>query len=243
MMVGMDYTTRAARWLLGASAHPGGEQLTRHLLTGLDAAPGALAADVACGSGSTLVLLRAAGCRPVGVDVDPRAVARAGRRGTAVQGDAQALPLRTAAYDVVLLECALSTFADPRRALAEVARVLRPGGRLGLTDVLLDRSRADPAVVAAVDRLTAARPLADYAALAQSAGLRVTALEDRAQDARGLLRRLRRRLPWSPLLRACAAAVKEGNLGYGLLIAQQPTDATGRPPEGTGRSRSERRIR
>jgi SAM-dependent methyltransferase len=221
----MDYARAGARWLLGATAHPGGTALSAHLLDRLALRPGALVADVACGDGATLRLLAGRGLLGVGVDVEPRAVARAGRAGAAVVGDAHALPLATAVYDAVVCECAVSTFADPVRALAEVARVLRPGGAVAVTDVLLRRDLAPPEVIAAVDRLTTARPLSGYVQLLEQAGLTVVRTEDRADDALRLCRRLARRLAavgasrHASTARACARAVEAGALSYGLVIA------------------------
>ena len=212
MMPLVDYTTRAARFLLGATAHPGGEELTRHLLDRMALAPGAVVADVACGAGATLTVLRSQGQLAVGVDLTP----------THVVGDAQCLPLRSSAYDGVLIECSLSTFDRPQDALSEVRRVLRPGGVLGLTDVLLDRSAATDQVVRAIDRLTHARTLIEYIALLEDAGMVVTATEDRGDDAQALVRRIRRRLPLSRTVRACEQAIREGSLGYGLLTAVSP---------------------
>ncbi|MCW2613481.1 MAG: hypothetical protein JWN08_475, partial [Frankiales bacterium] len=57
----MDYARRGARLLLGATAHPGGEALTRHVLGRLHLPVGALVADVACGDGATLRLLEDSG--------------------------------------------------------------------------------------------------------------------------------------------------------------------------------------
>ncbi|MBW3656808.1 MAG: class I SAM-dependent methyltransferase, partial [Gemmatimonadetes bacterium] len=178
----MDYTRSAARWLLGATAHPGGEALTRHLLDRMQPPPGALVADVACGDGATLGVLAGRGLLAVGVDVEPRAVARARGRGAAVVGDAHHLPLASGAYDAVVCECSVSTFPDPGRTLAQMARVLRPGGTLGMTDVVLRRDLAPAEVIAVVDRLTTARTLAGYAALVEQAGLRVVRTEDRSED-------------------------------------------------------------
>ncbi len=203
----MDYTRRAARFLLGATAHPGGELLTEHLLDLLQLPEQSLVADIACGAGTTLGLLRARGHRAVGVDLTP----------THVVGDAQELPLRSGTFDALLLECSLSTFDRPDDALAEVVRVLRPGGCFGMTDVLLDGAPAD--VTRAVDRLTHARTMSAYAGLLAAAGLTVTVQEDRDADALALVRRLRRRLPLSRTLRACEGAVRSGTLGYGLLVA------------------------
>jgi SAM-dependent methyltransferase len=155
-------------------------------------------------------------------------VARARRRGPAVVADAHHLPLPDTAVDAVVCECAVSTFDRTADALAEVARVLRPGGTFAMTDVLLDRDRADPAVVSAVDRVTTARALDDYAALLEGAGLAVTARELRPDDARRLLRRVRRRLALVgarrvvTALRACERAVDDGTLGYGLVVARRP---------------------
>lgn len=224
----MDYARRGARLLLGATAHPGGEALTRHVLGRLHLPVGALVADVACGDGATLSLLARAGVLAVGVDVEPRAVAVARRHGPAVVGDAHALPLATGAYDAVLVECAVSTFTDPARALADAARVLRPGGQLAMTDVVLRRDLAPPDVVAAVDRLTGARTVPQYAALLERAGLHVVRTEDRADDARALCRRLAARLTVvgarrsAATARSCARAVESGALSYALLVARRP---------------------
>jgi SAM-dependent methyltransferase len=220
-----DYTRRAAGWLLGATAHPGGEALSRRLLERLALLPGARVVDVACGSGATLRLLQAAGHAAVGVDREPRAVTRAG--GGAVVADAHALPLREAAYDAVVCECALSTFDDAGRALGEIARALRSGGRLGMTDVVLDRTRAAPEVVRAVEALTTARTVPGYTELLESAGLRVVEAEDRSPDALALARRVRRRLSLvgarkaATTAEACEQAVRAGALGYVLLVAER----------------------
>lgn len=230
----MDYAARTARLLLGATAHPGGTALTRHLLAQTDLPPASRVLDLACGSGTTLRLLREAGHAPLGVDVAPAAVRLARRRAPAVVADAHRLPLADDAVDAVVCECAVSTFAEPDTALAEVARVLRPGGTFAMTDVLLVRDRADPAVVSAVDRVTTARPLAEYAALCAAAGLEVGKTELRRQDAAELLHRVRRRLSLVgarrvvAALRACERAVDDGTLGYGLLVARLPGQVTGR---------------
>lgn len=206
----VDYSSRLVRLLLGATAHPGGARLSRHLLDVLDLPLGSLVADIGCGRGGTLELMADRGLLGVGVDL-------ATSHARAVRGDAQRLPLRTAAYDGAVVECALSTFADPGAALAELRRVLRPGGRWGVSDIVLRRDLAPGHVVAAVDRLTGARSAADYEALAAAAGLTVTYREDLAGDARALLRRLRRRLPLSATLRACEQAARNGTLGYQLM--------------------------
>lgn len=223
----MDYAARAVRLLLGATAHPGATALSRHLLQQAALPPGSLVLDVACGSGTTLALLADAGHLPVGVDVESRAVARAQRHAPAVVADAHRLPLQGGRWDAVVCECSVSTFAEPGAALREVARVLRPGGVFAMTDVLLDRDLAAPAVVTALDALTTARTVPAYAALCEAAGLTVQITEDRATDARALARRVRRRLAAvgarraAATARACEQAIDDGALSYGLLVARR----------------------
>ena len=225
---GVDYARNGARLLLGATAHPGGEALTAHVLDRLALPTGSLAADVACGDGATLRLLASRGLLAVGVDVEAAAVRHAVARGAAaVVGDAHAVPLATGAYDAVLCECAVSTFDDPVRAVAELARLVRPGGAVAVSDVVLRRDLAPAEVVAAVDRLTTARTLPEYAALLEGAGLRVVRTEDRSADALALCRRLARRLALvgarrhAATARACARAVEGGALSYAVLVARR----------------------
>lgn len=61
-----------------------------------------------------------------------------------VEGDALALPFRDGAFDVVLSVCAIEHFPDGAAALAEMARVLRPGGDLVLSADALTREQEWP---------------------------------------------------------------------------------------------------
>ncbi len=94
--------------------------------------------DVACGTG---VVARAArevvgpDGRVVGVDLNPAMldVARDARPDLEwVHGDAEDLPFADAEFDVALCQSALFFFADPGRAVAEMARVVIPGGVVAL---------------------------------------------------------------------------------------------------------------
>lgn len=92
--------------------------------------------DVGCGNGFHLALLRKFG-RPgwqlEGVDTDARAVAAARRQGLAVHhGRVEELPLAAGSYHLVLLIMTVEHLADPLTVLRAVARLLVPGGRVGI---------------------------------------------------------------------------------------------------------------
>ena len=97
-------------------------------------AAGKLALDVACGSGRLTRELwrRAPGGRVVGLDFSQRMLSRAA--GTVagplwVRADALHLPCPDASFDAVCVAFGLRNFAYPRTGLAEMLRVLKPGGR------------------------------------------------------------------------------------------------------------------
>jgi SAM-dependent methyltransferase len=102
--------------------------------------PGEKTLDVACGTGNAAIRAAGAGAQVTGVDLTPELfdaarleAVEAGVTVDWVQGDAEELPFEDEAFDVVL-----STFGcmfAPRHAVAasEIARVLRPGGRIGIT--------------------------------------------------------------------------------------------------------------
>lgn len=90
-------------------------------------APGAVLVDVACGGG--LMAPYTGGYRHIGVDLAASALALARRHGVeVVQGDAARLPLADAVADVVVAGEVFEHVPDLEAAVAEVARVLGPGG-------------------------------------------------------------------------------------------------------------------
>ena len=94
------------------------------------------ALDVGCGTGRNLPLY-GAGVRVIGLDPARDALLAARRRAPAVplvQGDAQALPFRDAAFDTVVSGLVFCSVPDPARGLAEVKRVLRPAGTLRMLE-------------------------------------------------------------------------------------------------------------
>ena len=111
--------------------------------------------EVAIGTGRNLPFYRP-DVRLTGIEFSPAMLELARERASALDrqvdlrlGDAQALDLPDAAFDTVLCTLSLCAIPDERRAIAEMKRVLRPGGRL----VLVDHVAGSPAWVRAVQWL------------------------------------------------------------------------------------------
>jgi demethylmenaquinone methyltransferase / 2-methoxy-6-polyprenyl-1,4-benzoquinol methylase len=98
---------------------------------------GALVLDVACGTGDLCRDLHSAGYRPIGVDLSAGMLAHSGAPAPLVQGDALQLPFRAASVDGAVSGFALRNFAALSPFFAELARIVRPGGRIALLDVAI----------------------------------------------------------------------------------------------------------
>ena len=111
--------------------------------------PGETVLDIGCGAGTDLLLAArrvGPGGRAIGIDMTEtmrdRARASALAAGLAnvevLRADATALPLPDASVDVVISNGVLNLVPEKDKAFAEIRRVLRPGGRLQLADIVLD---------------------------------------------------------------------------------------------------------
>lgn len=144
---GWDLAASDYEWLWQAQLAPAHAELLERAAP----APGERVLDIACGTGLvSLAAARAVGPqgRVVGVDISARMVEaareRAGRAGLAQASfermDAEHLELPGAGFDVVTCALGLMYLPEPERAVREMLRVLRPGGRLVLA-VWGERSR------------------------------------------------------------------------------------------------------
>lgn len=100
--------------------------------------PGERILDVACGTGDFTEMCRARGAEVFATDYAAQMLHHAnlrGMRGLLVRGDAMNMPLATGAFDALVCGFALRNFAQLQPAFDEMARVLRPGGRVGLLEV------------------------------------------------------------------------------------------------------------
>ncbi len=111
-----------------------------------DVQAGERALDLACGTGDIAFLVAARGARSVGLDITHRMLQLASGRSTAarfITGDMTNLPFQAAAFDLVTTGYGLRNVPDLDVAIQEIARVLRPGGRL----LSLDFNKPESVVV------------------------------------------------------------------------------------------------
>jgi len=249
------YQSDFMRLLLGESFHPGGLALTERAgaLLGLTSATRLV--DVASGTGaSALHLAQCFGCHVTGVDYSRANTNSAAYRAEAaglrectrfLTGDAEALPLDTEAYDAALCECALCTFPNKGAAASEFFRLLRPGGRLVVSDVTraLNLPPELESVLGWVACIADARSASNYATLLQEAGLHVLGVESHPGALLDLVRHVQTRLLAAEMMvklgkialpegvtlkdaqsvaRAALAAAQDGRLGYTLILAEKP---------------------
>jgi ubiquinone/menaquinone biosynthesis C-methylase UbiE len=211
--------------------------------------------DVAAGKGtSAIYLAQTFGVAMVGVDYGgtaveaANAVANTAGCGELVhfqQGDAEHLPFEAEAFDALICECAFCTFPDKSAAAREFARVLKPGGKVGMTDVIRRGELPEElrGLLAWVACVGAAQSLDTYETDLQEAGLQIALSEEHDSALAHVVHNIRTRLLTAELLvrlqhmqlpiadfdqaralaRAAADAVSAGQFGYALLVAAKPT--------------------
>jgi len=239
--------------LLGESFHPGGNRLTRQLAEQALVGPTCRVLDIACGPGNSARLLADEfGAIVTGVDYSNSLLEQA-RNLTAAAGlaqrvdflhaEAQNLPFDQGAFDVVFCECALCTFADAPRVLAEALRVLKPGGRLALSDIIINApvpSELQSALGHALC-IAGARSADEYQALIVAAGFKPPRSHDVSHVLLDTVQQIEQRLQLAEVITALHATcappefdntdvaidtarrfIQSGGLGYSLFIARAP---------------------
>ncbi len=157
------------------------------LVDAVAASPSDRAIDIGAGAGHSSLALAASVAEVVAVDPTPQMRAVGGRlaaeRGITnvrfVDGAAGALPFADATFDVAISRFSLHHWPDPAAGLREAARVLRPGGRIAIVDMLAPEDPAVETFVGAVELLrdpghVRSMPAAACVALLAAAGVRAT---------------------------------------------------------------------
>jgi SAM-dependent methyltransferase len=126
-----DYAAVGARLLLTAEL----------LCEAVDLRAGEHVLDVACGTGNAALAAARRCCQVTGIDYVPALLRRArqrahaeGLQATFQEADAEALPFPDACFDVVVSTCGAMFAPDQQRTAAELLRVCRPGGRIGMVN-------------------------------------------------------------------------------------------------------------
>ena len=102
--------------------------------------------DIGCGTCVTEERLMVKGCRMVGLDMTEEMLRLGARKGLGValfNGDAEALPFADASFDVVISFYVVK-YCRIERFISEIARVLKPGGRIVIYDFVRPRGSASP---------------------------------------------------------------------------------------------------
>ena len=109
--------------------------------------PGDRVLDACCGTGDLAVEAERRGGRVVGLDFSPKMLERARKKSSAVewiQGDALALPFPDGDFDAATVGFGVRNLADLESGLKELARVLRPGGKLAVLEITRPRGLLKP---------------------------------------------------------------------------------------------------
>jgi arsenite methyltransferase len=215
--------------LLDGPLHPGGHEATATLLDRADVTAGTRLLDVGCGAGDALQLARERGARAVGVDRNPGTPA-------SVRADMTALPVETDSVDVVLAECVLCLAPSLAAALAEADRVLARGGRLAISDVVVETEPPDvPDPIAEALCLTGRRDETGLVAAIEDAGFEVGTVWDHRADLLAMRDELAGAVDYEGLLSALGergqlllegietleTAIEDGEVRYVSLVAER----------------------
>jgi Methylase involved in ubiquinone/menaquinone biosynthesis len=217
------------RTVIDGPLHPGGRAATENLLDRAGVTAETRVLDIGCGAGESLTVAQDREARAVGLDRDP-----AGER--AVRGEMTQLPVVDDSVGVVLAECVMCLAANRERALAEAARVVEPGGRLALSDVVVEGEVPDlPDPIFDALCLTRSRSREATIAGVKAAGFVVNDVQNHREDLLAMQDRITARVDYEGLLglmgergqrlldgiHEAEAAVADNRIGYVSLVAER----------------------
>jgi SAM-dependent methyltransferase len=245
---------------VGLTKHIGGISATQSLVELCHISQDSYVLDVGCGVGVTpCFLAKEIGCRVMGVDISEkmveRSLERARKTGLSEKveirvADAQDLPFGSDLFDTVITESVTAFPEDKQKAVNEYARVIKPGGYVGLNESVWMQVPPPPEVEAWAKQEVGATvkplPPAEWVALLNNAGLQVIYTQsfviDLQEEEKGLLQRygsagmvgVMLRMLWlyvrNPDYRAFVKRVRQGGItppnlqeyfGYGLFVGRK----------------------
>ncbi len=229
------YESPELREIIGPTLRPGGFTLTGRAVELCNLPAGATVLDIGCGLGATVHWLETHyGFKVLGLDASTRLLSEgrsAHAKASVMAGLADRLPLPGKSLDGIFCECVLSLLDQPEQALEEFGRVLKPGGRLVITDLYARRSEA-PSTMESLPLnscLSGARPREEISGLVEKADFNLVLWEDHSR----LLKELAAKIVfecgsmkdfWGLFAPGCASSKIECALGrarpgYYLMIA------------------------
>jgi arsenite methyltransferase len=188
------YESCVSDQLLGETLRPGGLKLTARVAEVAGISKNYLVLDIACGKGTTAFFLaREYGCRVIGIDLSDKMIASCRARAEEKEvtgrvnfllGDGENLPLRDSSFDTVISECSFSLLPNKEMAAREIRRVLKSGGKLVMTDIILrgEVSKALRSQVSFACCLAGAWRVEEYINLFERVGLQPPYIEDYSHE-------------------------------------------------------------
>ena len=247
------YSHPLATWLIGESFHPGGLALTDELAALTQLGPGKRLLDAGCGRGtSTVHLAKTTGCEAVGLTLESDGIERGRSLAEAtdvddrvqfVQDDILHIDTAIGEFDVVLMECVLSTLEQKPESLRQLYRTTRPGGYIAMTDVTVSEelpAQLQGSIGAALCMADACN-LDEYMSMVEEAGFKIKEYRSAKEAVHQLIKKIGTRLMIADAaiglgslevdrsliveareaLKVASKLVDEGTLGYGLIVAQR----------------------
>ena len=250
------YQSDMARLVFGDSLHPGGLALTNRLARLMEVQSGDWVLDLASGRGiSAMAVSRVFHCNVVGVEFGAASVAESLAKSTEsssaptsffIRGDAECPPVRPGRFDAAFCECSMSLFMDKAGAVGEIKKLLRPGGRFGLSDVTLSPGALPVELDGTVGQLLCMSDALDvpgYLSLLEAGGLEVVQQEDSSAEILKIMDQVEGKLgalnAWRDLspqgvqnadvlesvprvIATLRRMVESGDLGYWIFVARKP---------------------
>ena len=156
-------------------------------------AAGETVLDLGSGAGNDVFIAsRAVGPagRVIGVDMTPEMIAKANANAEKLGaknvefrlGEIEELPVESGTVDAVISNCVVNLVPDKRKAFSEIHRVLKPGGRFTVSDIVLDGELPEPVRKSAelwAGCISGALPKDEYLGIARAAGFDVAVEKER----------------------------------------------------------------
>ena len=227
-----EFTRQADRFASAAAVT--NDQLTQRFVEAIGADANGVVLDVACGPGIVSAALAARAREVVALDITPEMLNKARQRCaeaglhnvTFREGSATELPFADDSFDAVVTRLSVHHFPEPRLVLAEMFRVLRPGGTLVLADIVGSENPDEAALHNAIEVLrdpshVRMLPASELVSLVTAGGFAIAEQTtwDQSREFEewaAIVDDSRRIAPLRPIARALAAAHQHAGFGLSL---------------------------